>query len=251
MPTDLCRSSYHYIGGTHQELTLGVEMYKLCWLLCKCPARLIKILSKSQYGEHPNHRSRDIVIKVERCARTASQCRAADVPWPTNLVLQTWRRHACFGTDPNKCHTIVMLIVFSVEKQCKSDLFQFIVNHVYYVLGFFFFVFFYHVVQLYCVIMTHDEKLAQWTSEKLWELISVCEMKETQASLCASIPPSGLTFKTIEAIPLILFLFVGLLKFSWTTSTRNQMRLNPIRPFLRMTRHSEIPQSHGVHRGWR
>ena len=32
---------------------------------------------------------------------------------------------------------------------------------------FFFFVFFYHVVQLYCVIMTHDEKLAQWTSEKL------------------------------------------------------------------------------------
>lgn len=142
MPTDLCRSSYHYIGGTHQELTLGVEMYKLCWLLCKCPARLIKILSKSQYGEHPNHRSRDIVIKVERCARTASQCRAADVPWPTNLVLQTWRRHACFGTDPNKCHTIVMLIVFSVEKQCKSDLFQFIVNHVYYVLGFFFFCFF-------------------------------------------------------------------------------------------------------------
>lgn len=86
----------------------------------------------------------------------------------------------CLVQTPTNVTQSQIVVVLSVEEM-QLCLFSLIVNHVCWVFS-------YHIVQLYCVVMTHDEKLAQWTSEKLRELISACEMKETRAALRASIP---------------------------------------------------------------
>ena len=47
-------------------------------------------------------------------------CSAAEMPWPTHFYLQMYLKTCLFGTDSNKCHMMIWIVI-SVKIKIKND----------------------------------------------------------------------------------------------------------------------------------